>query len=214
MSFFYATLGALAILAGFLFAVGRQNQDLLRVRAYGEFLVRLLPLLTAGVLILGLPSVLNLTIAGNAFLVLLVYLGGAVVLTVMMARLVAPEERRAGNLFRSEEYEGAADIYERLIVRRPLPRYYSALAASLDASGAPRGAPALPARLDPPGRPRGAREAADTALKLDPKLGIAYYNRASALAALGELTRAREDLQTIPRLDPNRRLRQSSGERR
>ena len=196
MSFFYATLGALAILAGFLFAVGRQNRDLLRVRAYGEFLVRLLPLLTAGVLILGLPFVMNLTIEGNALLVLLVYLGGAVVLTVMMARLVAPEERRAGNLFRSEEYEGAADIYERLIVRRPLPRYYSALAASLDASG----------------DPRGALEAADTALKLDQKLGIAYYNRASALAALGELTRAREDLQTIPRIDPNRRLRKAAEE--
>jgi tetratricopeptide (TPR) repeat protein len=196
MSFFYATLGALAILAGFLFAVGRQNRDLLRARAYGEFLVRLLPLLTAGVLILGLPFVMNLTIEGNALLVLLVYLGGAVVLTVLMARLVAPEERRAGNLFRSEEYEGAAEVYDRLIARRPLPRYYSALAASLDASG----------------DPRGALEAADTALKLDPKLGIAYYNRASALAALGELTRAREDLQTIPMIDPNRRLRRAAEE--
>ncbi len=196
MSFFYATLGALAILAGFLFAVGRQNRDLLRVRAYGEFLVRLLPLLTNGILILGLPFVMDLTIEGNALLVLLVYLGGAVVLTVMMARLVAPEERRAGNLFRSEEYEGAADIYDRLIARRPLPRYYSALAASLDASG----------------DPRAALEAADTAVKLDPKLGIAYYNRASALAALGELTRAREDLRTIFRVDPNRRLRRAAEE--
>ena len=121
MNFFYPTLGALAILAGFLFVVGRQNRDLLRVRAYGEFLVRLLPLLTAGILILGLPFVMDLTIEGNALLVLLVYLGGAVVLTVIMARLVAPEERRAGNLFRSEEYEGAADIYAVSINRRPPP---------------------------------------------------------------------------------------------
>ena len=196
MNFFYPTLGALAILAGFLFVVGRQNRDLLRVRAYGEFLVRLLPLLAAGILILGLPFVMDLTIEGNALLVLLVYLGGAVVLTVIMARLVAPEERRAGNLFRSEEYEGAAAIYDRLIARRPLPRYYSALAASLDASG----------------DPRAALEAADTAIKLDPKLGIAYYNRASALAALGKLTRAREDLQAIFRIDPNRRLRRAAEE--
>ena len=196
MSFFYPTLGALAILAGFLFAVGRQNRDLLRARAYGEFVVRLLPLLTAGVLILGLPFVMDLTIEGNALLVLLVYLGGAVILTVLMSRLVAPEERRAGTLFRGEEYEGAADIYERLIARRPLPRYYSALGASLDASG----------------DPRAALEAADTAVKLDPKLGIAYYNRASALAALGELTRAREDLRTIFRIDPNRRLRRAAEE--
>ncbi len=196
MSFFYATLGALAVLAAFLFVVGRQNRDLLRVRAYGEFLVRLLPLLTAGVLIIGLPFVMNLTIEGNVLLVLLVYLAGVVILTVMMARLVAPEERRAGNLFRSEEYEGAAAIYDRLIARNPLPRYYSALAASLDASGAPRE----------------ALEAADTAIKLDPKLAIAYYNRASALAALGELTRAREDLQTIPTVDSNRRLRRATEE--
>jgi tetratricopeptide (TPR) repeat protein len=196
VSFFYATLGALAVLATFLFVVGRQNRDLLRVRAYGEFLVRLLPLLTAGVLIIGLPFVMNLTIEGNALFVLLVYLAGVVILTVMMARLVAPEERRAGNLFRSEEYEGAAAIYDRLIARNPLPRYYSALAASLDASGAPRE----------------ALEAADTAIKLDQKLAIAYYNRASALAALGELTRAREDLQTIPTVDSNRRLRRATEE--
>ncbi len=196
MRFFYPTLAAIVILAIFLFLLGRQNRDLLRVRAYGEFLVRLLPLLTAGVLIIGLPFVMNLTIEGNALLVLLVYLGGAVIMTVMMSRLVAPEERRAGNLFRSEEYEGAAAIYDRLIARNPLPRYYSALAASLDASGAPRE----------------ALEAADTAIKLDPKLAIAYYNRASALAALGELTRAREDLQTIPTVDSNRRLRRATEE--
>ena len=196
MSFFYPTLGALAILAGFLFVVGRQNRDLLRARPYGEFLVRLLPLLTAGVFVLGLPFVMDLTIEGNALLVLLVYLGGAGVLTVLMARLVAPEERRAGTLFKREEFEGAAAIYEGLIARRPLARYYSALGANLDASG----------------DPRAALEAADTAVKLDPKLGIAYYNRASALAALGELTRAREDLQTISRVDPNRRLRRAAEE--
>ena len=196
MSFFYPTLGALAILAGFLFVVARQNRDLLRVRAYGEFLVRLLPLLTTGILILGLPFVMSLTIEGNALLVLLVYLGGAVVLTVLMARLAAPEERQAGILFRREEYEGAAAIYERLIARRPIPRYYSALGASLDASG----------------DPRAALEAADTAVKLDPKLGIAYYNRASALAALGESARARADLQTISRVDSNRRLRRAAEE--
>jgi tetratricopeptide (TPR) repeat protein len=196
MSFFYPTLAALAILAGFLFAVGRQNRDLLRARAYGEFLVRLLPLLSSGVFVLGLPFVMDLTIEGNALPVLLVYLAGAAVLTVIMARLAAPEERRAGMLFRSEEYEGAADIYEQLIARRPLPRYYSALGASLDASG----------------DPRAALEATDTALKLDPKLGIALYNRASALAALGEYTRAREDLQAVFRADSNRRLRRAAEE--
>jgi tetratricopeptide (TPR) repeat protein len=196
VSFLYPTLAILAILAVFLFAVGRQNRDLLRARAYGEFFLRLLPLLSTGAFILGLPVIMELAPAENPLPVLLVYLGGTVILAALMARLVAPDERRAVSLFRSEEYEGAAAAYERLIARRPLPRYYSALAASLDASG----------------DARTALEAADTAVKLDPKLGIAYYNRASALAALGELTRAREDLRTIFRVDPNRRLRRAAEE--
>jgi len=194
MRFFYPTLAAMVILAVFLFLLARQNRDLLRVRAYGEFLVRLLPLLSAGVLVLGLPFVMRYTIEGNAVLVLLVYLSGTVLLTVLMARLAAPEERRAGTLFRSEEYEGAAAIYERLIARRPLPRYYSALGACLDVLG----------------DHRRALEATNQAIKLDPKLGIAYYNRASALAATGERARARDDLQTVFRVDSNRRLRRAA----
>jgi tetratricopeptide (TPR) repeat protein len=196
MNFFYPTLAAMAILAVFLFLVGRQNRDLLRAQAYGELLVRLLPLLSTGVLVLGLPFVMGYTNEGNAFFVLLVYLGGTVLLTVIMARLAAPEDRRAGAHFRREEYEGAAAIYDRLIARRPLPRYYSALGACLDASG----------------DPRGALEATNRAVKLDPKLGIAYYNRASALAALGERARARGDLQTVFRVDSNRRLRRATEE--
>ena len=91
MSFFYPTLGALVLLASFLFLVGRQNRDLLRVRAYREFLIRLLPLLSTGVFILGLPFVMDLTTFENTVPVLLVYLGGTAVLTVLMARLAAPE---------------------------------------------------------------------------------------------------------------------------
>jgi tetratricopeptide (TPR) repeat protein len=196
VNFFYPTLVALAILVGFLFIVGRQNRDLLRVRAYGEFLVRLLPLLSTAVFILGLPFVMDLTIEGNAIPVLLAYLGGTAVLTAIMARLATPEERRAGTLFRREEYEAATAIYERLIASRPLPRYYSALGASLDASG----------------DPRAALKATDTAVKLDPKLGIAYFNRASALTALDERERARGDLRTVFRVDSNRRLRRAAEE--
>jgi tetratricopeptide (TPR) repeat protein len=196
MSFFYPTLGALAILAGFLFLVGRQNRDLLRVRAYREFSLRLLPLLSTGILVAGLPFVMGLTAFENMVPVLLVYLGGATVLTVLMSRLIAPEERRAGTLFRRAEYEGAAAIYERLIARQPLPRYYSALGACLDISG----------------EHQAALETSDRAIKLDPKLGVAYYNRASALAALGEHSRARYDLQTVFRVDSNRRLRRAAEE--
>ncbi len=196
MSFLYPTLGALVLLAGFLFVVGRQNRDLLRVRAYREFLIRLLPFLSTGVFILALPFVMDLTVFENTVPVLLVYLGGTAILTMLLARLAAPEERRAVGLFRHEEYEGAAAIYEQLIARSPLPRYYSALGACLDASG----------------DPHAALEATNGAIKLDPKLGIAYYNRASALVALGEHARARSDLQTTFMVDSNRRLRRAAEE--
>ncbi|MBD0354686.1 MAG: tetratricopeptide repeat protein, partial [Rubrobacteraceae bacterium] len=122
--------------------------------------------------------------------------GGAAVLTAVMARAVTPEERRAGMAFRRGEYERATTLYEELLARRPLPRYYSALAASLDASG----------------DPDGALEASDRAIKLDPKLGIAYYNRASAHAAMGERAEARGDLQTVFRVDSGRSLRRAAAE--
>ena len=196
MTFFYPTLAAMAVLLLFLLLVGRQNRDLLRVRAYSEFMLRLLPLLSSGILVLGLPLVMRYTTPENATTVLLVYLGGTALLAALMARAVAPEERRAGALFRRHEYEGAAEAYKRLLASRPLPRYYSALAASLDASG----------------DPEGALEAADDAVRLDPKLGVANYNRASALAALGERDRARADLQAVFGADSNRRLKRAAEE--
>ena len=196
MRLLYPTLGALVILAVLTFFAGRQNRDLLRVRAYGEFFLRLVPPLSTAVFVAGLPFVMAQATVENYGSVLLVYVGGAAILSVVITRAVAPEERRASAAFRKEEYENAAAIYEELVTRRPLPRYHSALAASLDASG----------------DLQGALEAAGRAIKLDPKLGIAYYNRASALAALDDDSRARDDLQKIFRVDSTRRLRHAAGE--
>jgi tetratricopeptide (TPR) repeat protein len=192
----YPTLGALAILAIFTFFIGRQNRDLLRVGAYRDFFLRLIPPLSTGVFVAGLPFVMDQATVYNYGLVLFVYVGGAAILTAIMARSVIPEERRAGIAFRKGNYEKAAGLYEELVARRRLPRYYSALGASLDASG----------------NPQAALEAADQAIKLDPRLGIAYYNRASALAALGERARARGDLQMVFRVDSGRNLRRAAAE--
>jgi tetratricopeptide (TPR) repeat protein len=192
----YPTLGALAILAIFTFFIGRQNRDLLRIRAYRDFFLRLIPPLSTGVFVAGLPFVMDQATVYNYGLVLFVYLIGAAILTAIMARAVIPEERRAGIAFRKGEYEKAIGLYEELVARRQLPRYYSALGASLDASG----------------NPQASLEAADQAIKLDPRLGIAYYNRASALAALGERARARGDLQTVFRVDSGRNLRRAAAE--
>ncbi len=196
MNLLYPTLGALAILAVITFFIGRQNRDLLRVGAYRDFFLRLIPPLSTGVFVAGLPFVMDQATVYNYGLVLFVYLGGAAILTAIMARAVIPEERRAGTAFRKGEYEKAAGLYEELVARRQLPRYYSALGASLDASG----------------NPRAALDATDRAIKLDPRLGIAYYNRASALAALGERARARGDLQTVFRVDAGRNLRRAAAE--
>jgi tetratricopeptide (TPR) repeat protein len=192
----YPTVGALVVLAVLTFLIGRQNRDLLRVRAYRDFFLRLIPPLSTGVFVAGLPFVLDLATVENYGEVLLVYLGGAALLTVLMTRAVTPDERRAGTAFRKGEYEKAAELYDEISARRPLPRYYSALAASLDASG----------------KPNAALEAADLAVKLDPRLGIAYYNRASALAALGERARARGDLQKVFQVDSNRSLRRAAAD--
>ena len=196
MNLLYPALGALAILAALTFFIGRQNRDLLRVGAYRDFFLRLIPSLSTGVFVAGLPFVMDQATVYNYGPVLFVYLGGAAVLTAIMARAVIPEERRAGTAFRKGEYEKAAGLYEELVARRQLPRYYSALGASLDASG----------------NPRAALDATDRALKLDPKPGIAYYNRASALAALGERARARGDLQTVFRVDSGRNLRRAAAD--
>ncbi|CAA9473164.1 MAG: FOG: TPR repeat [uncultured Rubrobacteraceae bacterium] len=196
MRLLYPTLGALLILAVFTVLIWRQNRDLLRVGAYREFFLRMIPPLSTGVFVAGLPFVMDLATVENYLSVLLVYVGGAAVLTALMTRAVTPEERRAGTAFRNGDYEKAARLYDDLTGRRPLPRYYSALAASLDASG----------------NPESALEAADHALKLDPKLAIAYYNRASALAATGERARARGDLQKVFQTDSSRALRRAAGE--
>jgi lipoprotein NlpI len=196
MNLLYPALGALAILAVLTFFIGRQNRDLLRIRAYRDFFLRLIPPLSTGVFVTGLPFVMDQATTYNYGLVLLVYLGGAVILTAIMARAVTPEERRAGSAFRKGDYEKAAALYEELAARRRLPRYYSALGASLDASG----------------NPRAALEAADHAIKVDPRLGIAYYNRASALAALGERARARGDLQKVFAVDSGRHLRRAAAD--
>jgi tetratricopeptide (TPR) repeat protein len=192
----YPTIAALVILTVFTFVIGRQNRDLLRVRAYRDFFLRMIPSLSTAVFVAGLPIVMAQATFYNYGPVLLVYLAGATTLTVVMSRAVIPDERRAGMAFRKGEYEKAAGLYEELASRRPLPRYYSALAASLDASGSPQG----------------ALEAADRAIKADPKLGIAYYNRASALAALGEYARARGDLQKVFETDAGRGLRRAAAE--
>ncbi|MBA2441194.1 MAG: tetratricopeptide repeat protein [Rubrobacter sp.] len=196
MGLFYPTAAALVLLVLLGAFVGRQNRDLLRARAYREFAVRLMPVLSTGVFIVGLPFIADLARVEDTLSVVLVYLAGAAILTSLMARGVAPDERKAAAAFRREDYEEAARIYGELVKYRPLPRYYSALGTVLD--------------LD--GEHADGLEAINQAIELDPKLGVAYYNRAACLASLGRKEDAREDLQMVFKVDSARRARRAAEE--
>jgi lipoprotein NlpI len=121
MRLLYPTLGALAILAVFTALIWRQNRDLLRAGAYGEFFLRMIPPLSTGVFVAGLPFVMDLATVENYLPVLLVYLGGAAILTALMTRAVTPEERRAGTAFRSGDYEKAPASTTTLPAAAPSP---------------------------------------------------------------------------------------------
>lgn len=187
----YPTLGALVVLVVFGIVLGRQNRDLLRVREYRDFFARLMPVLSTAVFVAGLPLVVNLADVDRALPALLVYLSGAAILTALMARSVDPEERRAGAAFGDGDYERAAVLYGKLVQRSPLPRYYSALGAALDLNG------------DQPG----ALESMGHALDRDPKLGVAYFNRAATLSVMGQREAAIEDLHNVFRTDSSRKVR-------
>jgi tetratricopeptide (TPR) repeat protein len=183
-----------AVLLAFGAIIGRQNRDLLRAQAYGEFAARLVPLAIAGILVLWLPVIVNMARPDRAVPVMLVYMAMTVILVSLAARSVAAEERKAGNAYRKGDYERAVEIYRELVQRKPLPRHYCALGASLDATG----------------DHLGAVEATSQAIKQDPEFGLAYYNRASSRAALGQRNPAMEDLRAVLRADSSRKLKQAA----
>ena len=94
MNLLYPALGALVILAVLTFFIGRQNRDLLRVRAYRDFFLRLIPPLSTGVFVAGLPLVMDQATVYNYGIVLFVYLGGAAILTAIMAGASSPATTR------------------------------------------------------------------------------------------------------------------------
>ncbi len=190
----YPTLGALVVLAVFGVIVGRQNRDLLRVKEYRDFFLRLMPVISTAVFVAILPFIDNLADVDQTISVLIVYLAGASILTALMARSVDPEERRAGSAFGAEEYERAAILYGKLIERHPLPRYYSALGAGLGLNG----------------DQLGALESMGHAIYRDPKLGVAYFNRAATLSAMGQHEAAIEDLHNVFQADSSRKVRNAA----
>jgi hypothetical protein len=144
----YPTIAALVILTVFTFVIGRQNRDLLRVRAYRDFFLRMIPSLSTAVFVAGLPIVMAQATFYNYGPVLLVYLAGATTLTVVMSRAVIPDERRAGMAFRKGEYEKAAGLYEELVSPATTRRWQRA-STPLAAPRAPSKPPTGPSNWIP-----------------------------------------------------------------
>ena len=105
MRVLYPTLGALVVLAGFTFFIGRQNRDLLRVRAFAQGWVIVAWMILFGALI----------IASSLF-------------------SVPTLERRANGVFRRGDYPQAAELYGKLAQERPLARNHAFHGAALGAS--------------------------------------------------------------------------------
>ena len=89
------------------------------------------------------------------------------------------------------DYAGAAALYRKLVERRPLARYWAFLGAALGAGE----------------HHEEGVDASTKALELDPKYGLAYYNRALILQRLGRNSRATKDLKRALEADLPRRFR-------
>lgn len=170
------------------------NRDLARARAYGELLRRALPFAAITLMALSLPLVQSLA-RENERLPLYWLLGFGVLLTASNFLSTPLAERRANNAFRRGDYEEAASLYRKIAEERPLARHFAFLGA------------ALGAREDH----EEAIKATTRATELDPRYGLAYYNRALVLRRMGRKTRARRDLEKALAVGLPRRFRTAAG---
>jgi tetratricopeptide (TPR) repeat protein len=166
------------------------NKDLIRVRAWRELARRALPFATLTVAVLSLPLVQERQEDGWILPAWVLVFGGAFVVSNFFSRPL--DERRAGRAFRDGDYATAANLYRKLVEKRPLARYWAFLGATLGAGG---------------GQREEATNASTKAIELDPEYGPAYYNRALLLRKMGRKSRAAKDLRRALDADLPRRFR-------
>lgn len=166
------------------------NKDLVRVRAWGELARRALPFAAITLMAASLPLVQG---RGGSVPVVWAISSG---LILILSRFVSEPagERKASRAFRNGDYEGAAALYRKLAEARPLARHKTFLAAALGAGG----------------HPEEALEASSGAVDLDPKYGLAYYNRALVLRNTGRRSRAIKELKKALEADLPSRFRSSA----
>jgi tetratricopeptide (TPR) repeat protein len=167
------------------------NRDLVRARAWGELARRLLPFAAITVLAGSLPLVQGPQVWWLPYAWALAF---GVVLVVANFLSMPLDERRATRAFRTGDYAEAAALYQKLVERRPLARYWAFLGAALGAGE----------------RHEEGVDASTKAIELDPKYGLAYYNRALILQHLGRKSRATRDLKRALETDLPRRFRSAA----
>ena len=164
------------------------NRDLIRARAWGELVRRLLPFAAIAIMAASLPLVQGPQVWWLPYAWALAF--GAVLVVANFLSMPL-DERRATRAFRSGDYAGAAALYRKLVERRPLARYWAFLGAALGAGE----------------RHEEGVEASTMAVEIDPEYGLAYYNRALILQRLGRKSRATKDLKRALETDLPRRFR-------
>lgn len=164
------------------------NRDLVRAKAWRELARRLLPFVAILVMAASLPLVQGRQGGWVPFVWVISF---GVVLVVANFVSMPLDERRATRAFRSGDYAGAAALYRRLVDKHPLARYWAFLGAALGAGE----------------RHEEGVDASTKAVELDPKYGLAYYNRALILRRLGRKSRATKDLKRALEADLPRRFR-------
>ena len=164
------------------------NRDLVRARAWGELVRRLLPFAAIAIMAASLPLVQGPQVWWLPYAWALAF--GAVLVVANFLSMPL-DERRATRAFRTGDYAGAAALYRKLVERRPLARYWAFLGAALGAGE----------------RHEEGVDASTMAVEIDPQYGLAYYNRALILQRLGRKSRATKDLKRALETDLPRRFR-------
>jgi tetratricopeptide (TPR) repeat protein len=164
------------------------NRDLIRARAWGELVRRLLPFAAIAIMAASLPLVQGPQVWWLPYAWALAF--GAVLVVANFLSMPL-DERRATRAFRTGDYAGAAALYRKLVEKRPLARYWAFLGAALGAGE----------------RHEEGVDASTMAVEIDPEYGLAYYNRALILQRLGRKSRATKDLKRALETDLPRRFR-------
>ena len=167
------------------------NKDLVRARAWRELARRSLPFVAITAMAASVPLVQTRQ-EGWATLAWALTFGAVLVASNFLSMPFG--ERRASRAFRNGDYAEAASLYRALAEQRPLARYWAFLGAALGASE----------------QHKEGIDASTKAAELDPKYGLAYYNRALILRRRGHKSRATKDLKRALEADLPRRFRNAA----